>query len=119
MIKDLFDFLVPQHSAIIVCTEFGIFLVEPQEIIVVPQGIRFAIELVNQTEPARGYILEVIGVHFQLPELGPIGANGLANPNDFLTSVAWFEDLDNINYSIVNKYQGQLFEAHQVTICFF
>uniref|UniRef100_A0A915CUE2 Homogentisate 1,2-dioxygenase n=1 Tax=Ditylenchus dipsaci TaxID=166011 RepID=A0A915CUE2_9BILA len=88
------DFLiVPQHGSLKVTTEFGLLLVGPQEIVVIPQ--------------------EVFGTHFQLPELGPIGANGLANPHDFLTPLACFEEHENVNYVIVNKYQGELFKAQQ------
>lgn len=65
------------------------------------------------TEPSRGYILEVFGQHFTLPDLGPIGANGLANPRDFLTPVAWYEDEDADRYEIVSKYQGSLFVCEQ------
>lgn len=64
--------------------------------------------------PSRGYILEVYGTHFQLPDLGPIGANGLANPRDFEAPVAWFEDLD-VEFTIINKYQGSWFQAKQVS----
>lgn len=105
------DFLiVPQKGILKIVTEFGKLLVEPLEILVIPRGIRFAVQIDG---PSRGYILEVIGSHFQLPELGPLGANGLANPHHFLTPKAWFEDVDGINYSIINKYQGAFFEAIQ------
>lgn len=61
----------------------------------------------------RGYILEVFDNHFKLPDLGPIGANGLANPRDFLTPTAWFEDREVSNFDVFNKYQGHLFVANQ------
>ncbi|ELK18074.1 Homogentisate 1,2-dioxygenase [Pteropus alecto] len=65
-------------------------------------------------EETRGYILEVYGVHFELPDLGPIGANGLANPRDFLIPVAWYEDRQVPGgYTVINKYQGKLFAAKQ------
>ncbi|CAJ0940317.1 unnamed protein product [Ranitomeya imitator] len=84
------DFLiVPQQGKLLILTEFGKVLVEPNEICVIQQGMRFSIEVFGDS---RGYILEVFGVHFELPDLGPIGANGLANPRDFLTPVAWYED---------------------------
>ncbi|GFU15013.1 homogentisate 1,2-dioxygenase [Nephila pilipes] len=66
--------------------------------------------------PSRGYILEVFDAHFNLPYLGPIGANGLANPRDFLTPVALYEDREVETYTIVKKFQGKLFAAHQVYI---
>ena len=74
-------------------------------------GIRFSVEI---EEPSRGYILEVFDNHFVLPSLGPIGANGLANPRDFLTPVAWFDDRKEVKFNVVNKFQGHLFEKSQV-----
>ncbi|KAH7723819.1 homogentisate 1,2-dioxygenase-like isoform X1 [Aphelenchoides avenae] len=101
--------IVPQEGSLKITTEFGRMLVDPLEIVVIAQGIRFSVAI---DKPSRGYILEVYGTHFQLPDLGPIGANGLANPRDFETPVAWYEDKDE-EYRIVSKYQGALFEAHQ------
>ncbi|XP_013078616.2 homogentisate 1,2-dioxygenase-like isoform X1 [Biomphalaria glabrata] len=104
------DFLiVPQHGALFIRTEMGRMNVAPNEICVIQRGIRFS---VNVEENTRGYILEVFSDHFQLPNLGPIGANGLANPRDFLTPVAWFEDKE-VEFTVVNKYHGHLFEATQ------
>lgn len=57
----------------------------------------------------RGYILEVYNNHFTLPDLGPIGANGLANPRDFETPTAWFEDVDNISKNPFNSKKCQFF----------
>lgn len=71
--------------------------------------MRYSVDVIG---PSRGYILEVFGQHFNLPDLGPIGANGLANPRDFLTPTACYEDLD-IEYEIVTKYQGKLFTCIQ------
>jgi len=90
-------------------TEFGRLRVEPNEICVIQQGMRFSVAVEGD---ARGYILEVLGNHFTLPPLGPIGANGLANPRDFLTPTAWYEDLE-VEHKIVSKFQGHLFEATQ------
>ncbi|KAF2883343.1 hypothetical protein ILUMI_22845 [Ignelater luminosus] len=104
------DFLiVPQAGTLHIITEFGKFDVKPNEIAVIQQGMRFSIEVL---EPCRGYILEVFGRHFNLPDLGPIGANGLANPRDFLTPVACYEDLEG-RYEIVTKYQGKMFYCEQ------
>jgi len=104
------DFLlVPQQGVLSIKTEFGLIEVKPDEICVIPHGVRFSIDVDG---PSRGYILEVYGVHFQLPDLGPIGANGLANPRDFLTPVARYEQLS-VEFSIVSKYQGKLFVATQ------
>ncbi len=89
--KFVFFDVVPQEGSLDITTEFGKIFVAPNEICVVQQGMRFS---VNVHGPSRGYILEVYDNHFNLPDLGPIGANGLANPRDFLTPVAWFEDRD-------------------------
>jgi len=105
------DFLiVPQLGALHLTTEFGKMHVAPGEIAVVERGIRFSVELADGC--ARGYILEVFGGHFELPDLGPIGANGLANPRDFSTPVAWFEDRE-CEYTVIHKLEGQLFAADQ------
>ncbi|CAH0563916.1 unnamed protein product [Brassicogethes aeneus] len=101
------DFLiVPQKGTLSIKTEFGKMTVKPNEIAVIQQGMRFTVDL---AEPSMGYILEVFGQHFTLPDLGPIGANGLANPRDFLTPVACYEDSDVKNYEVVVKYQGRMF----------
>ncbi|GAB0086882.1 Homogentisate 1,2-dioxygenase [Sergentomyia squamirostris] len=105
------DFLiVPQQGSLDIVTEFGRIRVDPNEIVVIQQGMRFAVSV---TGPSRGYILEVYDNHFKLPDLGPIGANGLANPRDFKTPVAWFEDRDVESFKIISKYQGSLFVATQ------
>jgi len=104
------DFLiVPQQGAINITTEFGRMRVEPNEICVIQQGMRFHVGVEG---PTRGYILEVWGTHFQLPNLGPIGANGLANPRDFSSPSAWFEDRE-CEFQIISKYQNTLFSARQ------
>ena len=71
-------------------TEFGIIDAEPGEIVLIPRGVKLRLEL--KGEPARGYMCENYGGAFTLPERGPIGANCLANPRDFLTPVAAYED---------------------------
>nr|XP_021485016.1 homogentisate 1,2-dioxygenase [Meriones unguiculatus] len=106
------DFLiVPQKGKLLIYTEFGKMLVQPNEICVLQRGMRFSIDVFEET---RGYLLEVYGVHFELPDLGPIGANGLANPRDFLIPVAWYEDRQVPGgYTVINKYQGKLFASKQ------
>eukprot|EP00004_Rigifila_ramosa_P009874 TRINITY_DN21659_c0_g1_i1.p1 TRINITY_DN21659_c0_g1~~TRINITY_DN21659_c0_g1_i1.p1 ORF type:complete len:451 (-),score=81.94 TRINITY_DN21659_c0_g1_i1:82-1434(-) len=105
------DFLiVPQQGALDIKTEFGKIWVEPNEIVVIPRGIRFSVALPDG--PSRGYISEVFTGHFRLPDLGPIGANGLANPRDFLTPVAAFEDLST-PHVIYHKFQGKMFKTEQ------
>ncbi|KAK2177683.1 hypothetical protein NP493_585g01063 [Ridgeia piscesae] len=105
------DFLiVPQQGALFITTEFGKLKVEPLEICVIQQGMRFTVAV---NEECRGYVLEVYDCHFRLPDLGPIGANGLANPRDFKIPKAWYEDREVKGYQIINKYQGALFVAEQ------
>jgi homogentisate 1,2-dioxygenase len=81
---------VPQQGDLRLCTEFGIMEIEPGEIAVIPRGVKLKVEL--KRGPARGYLCENYGRAFTLPERGPIGANCLANPRDFLTPVAAYED---------------------------
>jgi homogentisate 1,2-dioxygenase len=83
---------VPQQGSLRFWTEFGIIEAEPGEIVVIPRGVKFRVELVEG--PARGYLCENYGGSFTLPERGPIGANCLANPRDFLTPVAAYEEVD-------------------------
>ena len=82
--------VVPEQGRLTLRTEFGIIALEPGEIAVIPRGVKFAADLPDGV--ACGYVCENYGGAFTLPERGPIGANCLANPRDFLTPVAWFED---------------------------
>jgi homogentisate 1,2-dioxygenase len=82
--------IVPQQGLLRLCTEFGRIDLEPGEIAVVPRGVKFRAEL--PAGPARGYVCENYGGAFTLPDRGPIGANCLANPRDFMTPVAAYED---------------------------
>jgi homogentisate 1,2-dioxygenase len=100
--------LVPQQGRLRIHTELGVLEVEPQEIAVVPRGIRFRVELPDGL--ARGYVAENFGAPLRLPELGPIGANGLANPRDFLAPVAAFEDGEG-DFELLAKFQGGLWSA--------
>jgi len=83
---------VPQQGSLRLWTEFGIIDIEPGDIAVIPRGVKLRVELPGG--PARGYLCENYGGAFTLPERGPIGANCLANPRDFLTPVAAYEDRD-------------------------
>lgn len=106
------DFLiVPQQGKLLITTECGKMLVPPGEIVVIPQGFRFAVDLPDG--PSCGYVSEIFGAHFQLPDLGPIGANGLASARDFLSPTTWFEQAHRPGYVIVQKYGGELFTATQ------
>ncbi len=100
--------LVPQQGRLRLATELGVLDIEPQEIAVIPRGVRFRVELLDDT--ARGYVCENFGALLRLPELGPIGSNGLANARDFLTPVAAYEDLDGA-VELIGKFQGALWTA--------
>ena len=97
--------IIPQHGAVELQTELGRVEVAPGSIGVVPRGIRFRVQLAEGE--ARGYVAENYGAPFRLPELGPIGSNGLANPRDFETPVAWFEDRDEPT-EVIQKSLGRL-----------
>ncbi|MDI7861185.1 homogentisate 1,2-dioxygenase [Rhizobiaceae bacterium n13] len=84
--------IVPEMGAIRVFTELGIMDVAPSEICLVPRGMMFKVSRLGEEKPWRGYICENYGAKFTLPDRGPIGANCLANPRDFRTPVAAFED---------------------------
>jgi homogentisate 1,2-dioxygenase len=99
---------VPQAGRHRFVTELGIIDAEPQEIVVIPRGVRFRLELPDGT--ARGYICENYGAAFRLPDLGPIGSNCLANARDFLTPVAAYEDIDG-PHELVAKFMGELWSA--------
>ncbi|WP_066098392.1 homogentisate 1,2-dioxygenase [Xanthomonas massiliensis] len=100
--------LVPQQGALRIATELGVLEVAPWQVAVVPRGLRFAVALPDG--PARGYVLENFGAPLRLPELGPIGANGLANARDFETPVAAFEDVAG-GFELLAKFQGRLWRA--------
>ncbi|MGQ0677549.1 MAG: homogentisate 1,2-dioxygenase [Rhodospirillales bacterium] len=100
--------IVPQLGALDLMTEFGRVLARPGEIAAVPRGVKFRVALAQG--PARGYVLENYGQPLRLPDLGPIGANGLANPRDFLTPKAAFEDTDAPTEAVV-KFLGRLWAA--------
>ncbi|KAL1805277.1 hypothetical protein ACET3Z_028345 [Daucus carota] len=106
------DFLVvPQEGKLWITTECGRLQVSPGEVVVLPQGFRFVVNLPDG--PSRGYVAEIFGTHFQLPDLGPIGSNGLAGPRDFLVPTAWFEERTCSDFIIVQKFGGELFTAKQ------
>ena len=100
--------ILPQRGGLRIATECGLLEVKPGELVVIPRGIKFRVELLNGS--ARGYICENYGQPFRLPDLGPIGANGLANPRDFLTPVAAFDDREG-EFEVVSKFLGRLWSA--------
>jgi homogentisate 1,2-dioxygenase len=101
--------IVPQQGRLALVTELGRMLVAPLEIAVIPRGVRFRVELPDGV--ARGYVCENFGAAFRLPDLGPIGSDGLACQRDFQTPVAWYEDRDE-PYELIAKFGGALWAAH-------
>ncbi|OWQ63803.1 homogentisate 1,2-dioxygenase [Stenotrophomonas maltophilia] len=100
--------IVPQLGALRLLTELGVIEIEPQQIAVIPRGVRFRVELPDG--PSRGYICENYGARLKLSDLGPIGSNGLANPRDFETPHAAFEDVDG-DFELIAKFEGRLWRA--------
>ena len=100
--------IVPQEGGLHLHTELGVLAVKPGEIALVPRGVRFRVVLTDGQ--ARGYVCENHGAALRLPELGPIGANGLANTRDFLAPVAAFEDREGA-FTLVAKFGGRLWSA--------
>jgi len=96
--------IIPQSGTLQLATEFGLLDVPPGTIAVVPRGVKFRVEVDGES---CGYVAENHGVPLRLPELGPIGSNGLANPRDFEAPVAWFEDNDE-QTEVVQKSLGSL-----------
>jgi homogentisate 1,2-dioxygenase len=96
---------VPQQGEILLFTELGRLSVAPGEIAVIPRGVKFRLEIVR--EAVRGYLCENYGQPFRLPELGPIGAQGLAQPRHFLAPVAAYEERES-HCEMVTKFMGGL-----------
>jgi homogentisate 1,2-dioxygenase len=99
--------VVPQQGRLTVTTELGLLQVAPGEVALLPRGLAFSVAVDG---PSRGYVCENYGAHFRLPELGPIGSNGLANPRDFLAPVAAYDD-GSRPFRLVRKYGGALWTA--------
>ncbi|TVV69621.1 homogentisate 1,2-dioxygenase domain-containing protein, partial [Sphingomonas solaris] len=97
--------IVPQASRLTIRTELGRLEVAPLQIALIPRGLRFAVDLPDGD--SRGYVCENYGQPFRLPDLGPIGANGLASPRDFETPVSWYEDRDG-DHELIQKFEGGL-----------
>ncbi len=93
--------LVPQQGRLVVTTEQGVLDVAPGEIALLPRGLAFKIALPDG--PSRGYVCENYGAPFRLPELGPIGSNGLANARDFQAPHARFEEPGGGDYELVEN----------------
>jgi homogentisate 1,2-dioxygenase len=105
--------VVPQQGRLVITTELGVLEVKPGEIAVLPRGMAFKVALPDSDAgagPSRGYVCENYGAHFRLPELGPIGSNGLANARDFQAPVAAFEE-DGGACELVKKFGGRFWTA--------
>ncbi|PBL04154.1 homogentisate 1,2-dioxygenase [Armillaria gallica] len=102
--------VVPQQGRLDVQTEFGRMMVRPGELMVIQKGMKFTVSLPDG--PSRGYVQEIFGSHFELPDLGPIGGHGMANPRDFEVPLASFE-IDEMHWEVFYKIGGQLFSAAQ------
>ncbi|WP_404338434.1 homogentisate 1,2-dioxygenase [Sphingomonas sp. MMS12-HWE2-04] len=100
---------IPQAGRLTLLTELGRIDIAPGQIALVPRGVRFRALLPDGS--ATGYVAENHGALFRLPDLGPIGANGLANPRDFETPTAWFEDRDE-TFEVIQKHLGSLWITH-------
>ncbi|KIM93627.1 hypothetical protein OIDMADRAFT_61273 [Oidiodendron maius Zn] len=110
------DFLiVAQEGHLDISTEFGHLYLQPSEICVIQQGLRFKLDIVNQysLKGARGYIIETWGTKWELPELGPLGGYGLANARDFLFPCADIDTSSTGWWSIVSKQGGEYFQTNQ------
>jgi homogentisate 1,2-dioxygenase len=110
--------IVAQEGVLDIRTELGWLLVRPMEICVVPRGVKYQVHL--PSGPARGYALELYQGHFTLPELGPIGSNGLANARDFQAPAACYSEdhgetafSGGSNYTITVKFNNDLFTTQQ------
>jgi homogentisate 1,2-dioxygenase len=101
--------VLPQTGVFTFTTELGVLRAGPGELVLLPRGMAFKVAVDG---PSRAYVGENHGAPFRLPELGPIGSNGLANARDFLAPVAAFEEHDE-PYEIVRKYGGDLWTATQ------
>ena len=96
--------IIPQSGTLRIFTEMGRMAVAPGWIGIVPRGLRFRVEVDGE---ARGYVAENHGALLRLPELGPLGSNGLASARDFETPAAAFEDVEG-PCEVIQKYQGTL-----------
>ncbi len=104
--------LLPDTGGIVLRTELGVLHVHPGELAVVPRGIKFAVDPLERGA-IRGFVLEVYARHFELPDRGPIGANGLADARHFRTPVAAYEDREIEGFELITKLGGHMWRAEQ------
>lgn len=103
--------VLPELGGLRVFTELGVIDVNPGELMLVPRGVRISVQL--REAFARGYVAEVFGRHFHLPDRGPLGSNGLADARHFRIPAAWHEDRLALGYRIAVKMGDSLYEATQ------
>jgi homogentisate 1,2-dioxygenase len=103
--------IIPELGPITLLTEMGILDLGPGEIAVVPRGVRFSVLL--RGPAARGWVAEVFGRPFELPERGPVGANGLTDPRHFRAPAAWHEDRLSPGYKVTARAGGELYQGTQ------
>jgi homogentisate 1,2-dioxygenase len=101
---------VPQQGRLQITSELGRLDVRAGEVALLPRGLAFRVTLPDG--PSRGYVCENYGAFLRLPELGPIGSNGLANARDFQSPVAAFED-DAGPIEVIRKFGGRLWRNSQ------
>lgn len=102
--------VVPQEGTLRFVTELGVLEAKPGEIVLLPRGLAFSVKVQG---PSRAYVCENHGAHFRLPELGPIGSNGLANLRDFIAPAAAFETPQDRPYEVIRKSGGRLWRNTQ------
>ncbi|KAJ3914580.1 homogentisate 1,2-dioxygenase [Lentinula edodes] len=103
--------ILPERGRLDIQTEFGRIMARPGELVVIQRGIKFKVKLPDG--PSRGYIQEIYGSHYTLPELGPLGGHGLANPRDFESPLASF-DLDQNHWDTFTfRVCGQMHSCSQ------
>jgi homogentisate 1,2-dioxygenase len=103
--------LVPQRGALRVTTELGVLHAGPGEIVIVPRGMIFKVDPADEGAVVSGYVCENYGAAFRLPELGPIGSNGLANARDFVAPHAAFDAGPARPHELLRKFGGTLWRA--------
>jgi homogentisate 1,2-dioxygenase len=104
---------VPEKGGLEIRTEIGVLLIEPQEIAVVPRGMKFQVNTTSSNW-CRGYMAENTGAPFVLPNLGPLGANALAHPRDFQVPVASYEQKGDCQ--VICKFAHKFWCFEQITL---
>lgn len=103
--------IIPQQGGLALQTELGVLDVAPGQIAILPRGLKVSVHLHGAS--CRGWVGEVFGRHFELPERGPVGSNGLTDPRHFRAPTPWFEDRVDPGYRLTAKLGNALYEARQ------